>query len=43
MCGYFWIGFIGFLLKDKILLQYTNIFSPIEHKKHDKVILKYFQ
>ena len=28
MCGYFYIGFIDFMLKRKILLKYTNLFSP---------------
>ena len=28
LCGYFCIGFIDFMLKDKILLDYTNLFSP---------------
>ena len=43
MCGYFCIGFIDFMLKDKILLHYTNLFSPNEYEKNDKIILKYFQ
>ena len=30
MCGYFCIGFIDFMLKDKSLLEYTNLFSPNE-------------
>ena len=42
MCEYFCIGLI-FLLKGKSLLQYTNLFSPNEYKKNDKIILKYFQ
>ena len=42
-CGYFCIGFIDFMLKDKSLLDYTNLFSPNEYKKNDKIILKYFQ
>ena len=42
MCGYFCIGFIDFMLKGKSLLDYTNLFSPNEHKKNDKKILKYF-
>ena len=41
--GYFLIAFIYFILKAKSLLDYTNLFSPNEHKKDDKVILKYFQ
>ena len=28
LCGYFCIGFIDFMLKDKILLDYINLFSP---------------
>ena len=43
MCGYFCIGFIGFMLKGKSLLEYTNLFSPKEFKKNKKIILKYFQ
>ena len=43
MCGYICIGFIDFMLKDKNLLEYTNLFSPVEYKMNDKIILKYFQ
>ena len=43
MCGYFCIGFIDFMLKGKSLLEYTNLFSPNEYKKNDKIILKHFQ
>ena len=43
MCGYFYIGFIDFMLKGKSLLEYTNLFSLNECKKNDKIILKYFQ
>ena len=28
MCGYFCIGFIDFMLADKKLTDYTNLFSP---------------
>ena len=31
------------MLNDKILLDYSNLFSPNEYKKNDKIILKYFQ
>ena len=31
------------MLKGKILLDYTNLFSPNEYEKNDKIILKYFQ
>ena len=43
ICGYFCIGFIEFLLKDKSLLDYTNLFSPNGYEKNYKEILKYFQ
>ena len=43
MCGYFCIGFFAFMLKGKSLLEYTNLFSPSEYKKNDKIKLKYFQ
>ena len=43
MCGYFWIGFIDFMLKGKSLLQHRNLFSPNDYEKLDKIILKYFQ
>ena len=43
MHEYFCIKFIDFTLKDKSLLNYTNLFSPIEFEKNNKIILKYFQ
>ena len=43
MCGYFCIGFIDFMLKGKSLLDYTNLFSPNDYEKNDKIILRYFQ
>ena len=44
MCGYLCTGFIDFMLKDKSLLDYTNLFFPNDcEKKNDKIILKYFQ
>ena len=43
MCGYFCIGFIDFKLKAKSLLDYTNLFSPNDYKKSDKITLRYFQ
>ena len=42
MCGYFCIGFIYFMLKGESILDYTNLFSPKEYKKNEKIILKYF-
>ena len=42
MCGYFCIGFIDFMLKDKTLTDFTNLFSPIKFDKNVDIILKYF-
>ena len=37
MCRYFYTGFIDFMLKGKILLDYTNLFSPNDY---EKIIIK---
>ena len=38
MCGCFYIEFIDFMLKGKSLLGYTNLFSPHDDEKNDKII-----
>ena len=38
MCGYFCVEFIKYMLKGKTLLDYTNLFSPNDFKKNDKII-----
>ena len=43
MCGYVCIGFIDFILKGKSLLKYTNLFSPNEYIKNNKIKSKNFQ
>ena len=44
MCGYFCIGIINFVLKDKRLTDSTNLFSPNDlKKKKDDIISNYFQ
>ena len=42
-CGYFCVGFIDFMLKRKILIDYTNLFSPNDYEKNDEIILNYSQ
>ena len=42
MCGYFSIGFIDFMLTEKTLTEYINLFSPNKFKKNDNIILNYF-
>ena len=39
----FFTGFIDFMLKGKSLLDYTNLFSPNDYDKNDKIRLKYLQ
>ena len=41
MCGYYCIWFIHFMLKGNVLVDYTNLFSPNDYEKNDKIILKY--
>ena len=43
MCEYCCIGCIDFTWKEENLLEYTNLFSPNEYKKNDKIRLKYLQ
>ena len=43
MCAYFCIGFIDFILKEKILLEHTNLFFSNGYEKIDEWILKYLQ
>ena len=43
MCGYFYIGFIGFMLAGKKLTDYANLFSPHDFKKNDDIIFSYFK
>ena len=43
MCGYFCIGFIDCMFKEKTLTEYTNLFSPNNFEKNDDLILSYFK
>ena len=43
MCGYFCIKFINYMLKGKRFLDYTNLFSPNDFKKNDRVIKRIFK
>ena len=42
MCGYFFIGFVDFMLAEKTLTEFINLFSPNNFKRNDDIILKYF-
>ena len=43
LCGYFYIGFIDFMLEGKSLLDYTSLISFNEYKHNDTAMLKYAQ
>ena len=38
MYGYLCIGFIDSMLKGKSLLDYTNLFSPIDYEKNKMIV-----
>ena len=42
MCSYYWIGFTDYMLKGNSLTDFTNLFSPINFKTNDDIILNYF-
>ena len=42
ICGNFWIGFIDLTLAGKKLTDFTNMFSPHDFEKNDRIILSYF-
>ena len=42
MFGSFCIGFIDFMLADKTLVEFSNLFAPNNCKKNDDITLKYF-
>ena len=43
MCGHFCIGFIDYMLTDKTLADFTNLFLPNTFNNNDKIILKYIK
>ena len=42
MSGYFCIGFIDFMLAEKTLTEFTNLFSPNNFKRNYDIILNCF-
>ena len=43
MCGFCCIAFIEYMLAGKTLLYCTNLFSPNDYKKNDKIKYKYLK
>ena len=42
-CGNFCLDLIAFMMNSRILLDYTNLVSPNEYEKSNKMILKCFE
>ena len=38
MCGFYCIAFTEYVLAGKTFLDYTNLFSPNDYRKNDKII-----
>ena len=43
MCGFFCILFIEYMLHNKTLTDFTNLFSPWNFEKNDEMIKTYFK
>ena len=43
ICRFYCIAFIEYMIAGKTLLNYTNLFSPNDYKKNDKIIRNYFK
>ena len=43
MCRFYCIAFIEYMLAGTVLLDYTNLFSPNDYNKNDKIIYRYFK
>ena len=43
MCGFYFSTYIEYMLPGKTLLGYTNLFSPNDYLKNDKIMYKYFK
>ena len=41
--GFHCITFIEYVIAEKTLLDYTNLFSLNDYKKNDRIIYKYFK
>ena len=43
MCGFYCIAFMEYMMAEKTLLDYVNLFSGNESKKNDKIMCKGFK
>ena len=40
ICGFYCTTFIEYMLAETTFLHYTNLFTPIDHERNDKIIYK---
>ena len=43
MCEFYCMTCLEYMLVGRRLLDYTNLFSPNNYKKNEKIIYKYFK
>ena len=43
MCEFYCIAFIEYMAVRKTLLDYTNLFSPNDYEKNDKIMYTHFK
>ena len=43
MCRFYWIAFIEYMLAEKLLFDYTNLFSSNDYQNNDKIKQKYLK
>ena len=43
MCGYLCVLFLDYMLANKTFPNFTNLFSPYDVKKNDKIVLNDFK
>ena len=43
MCGFYWVAFIEYIIAGRNLLDYTNLFSPDDYRKNNKITYKCFE
>ena len=43
MCGFYCIAFIEYMVPEKTLLDYTNLFFHGDYKNNDNIINNYFK
>ena len=43
MCGFYCIVIVEYIISGKTLLDYSNLFSPNDYQKKDKITYKYLK